>query len=197
MSLRLFVEEDVSPSVAAELRKRQVDALSVHGVNRTGLSDEDQLAFAPSQGHVPVTQNRADFQALGSAWRAQGRSHAGIVWGNERTVPRRDVGNLIRALGNSALRNDDLTEVFVATVLPIWSTPSPGDRREQVRERYAPTFRRGRTRWPNCVRKLARIQAARPRGCFAWVAAASLVAALRSASSRSALDWTSLSHWAT
>ena len=45
-----------------------------------------------------VTYNRADYQALDAAWRIKGRQHAGILWCSERTLPRRAIGDLVRAL---------------------------------------------------------------------------------------------------
>jgi len=43
------------------------------------ISDEDQLAFATSQGRAIYTFNYSDFAALDAQWHAAGRSHAGII----------------------------------------------------------------------------------------------------------------------
>ncbi len=66
------------------------------------MPDEQQLAYAVAQGRVFVTYNRADFQALDAIWRGQARQHAGILWCLERTIPRRAIGDLIRALEAAA-----------------------------------------------------------------------------------------------
>ncbi len=100
MALRFLLDEDMSDRVAVGLRARDVDAISVHEIDRANrqIPDEEQLAFAAEQGRVIVTYNRADYQALDAAWRIEGRQHAGILWCSERTLPRRAIGDLIRAL---------------------------------------------------------------------------------------------------
>jgi predicted nuclease of predicted toxin-antitoxin system len=98
--LRFLLDEDMSPRVAEGLRARGVDAVSIHEIGRANrrVPDEEQLDYATEQGRVFVTYNRADFQALDAQWRHRGRQHAGILWCLERTIPRRAVGELIRAL---------------------------------------------------------------------------------------------------
>ncbi len=104
MTLRYLLDEDMSDRVAIGLRARDVDAISVHEIDRANrkLPDEEQLAFAAEQGRVIVTYNRADYQALDAAWRIEGKQHAGILWCSERTLPRRAIGDLIRALAAMA-----------------------------------------------------------------------------------------------
>jgi predicted nuclease of predicted toxin-antitoxin system len=98
LTLRFLLDEDLSQRVAEGLRRRGVDALSVHELGRRTLADEAQLVFATMQGRTVVTYNRRDFQALDDAWRLAERRHAGILWANERSVPRGSIGELIRAL---------------------------------------------------------------------------------------------------
>jgi len=108
VSLRLLLDEDISGRVAEGLRIKRVDALSVHELNRTGMTDEHQLAFATAQARVLVTYNRADFQILDAQWRMKGLTHTGILWGSERSIPRRAFGELIRALEFVAREHDSL-----------------------------------------------------------------------------------------
>ena len=100
MSLRFLLDEDIIDSVAVGLRARGVDAVSVHEIGRSGqrIDDDEQLAYAVEQGRVLVTYNRDDFQDIDAKWREEGRQHAGILWCLERTIRRRAVGDLIRAL---------------------------------------------------------------------------------------------------
>jgi predicted nuclease of predicted toxin-antitoxin system len=100
MALRFLLDEDQDPSVAAGLRQIGIDAVSVYDLGRAGqaLADEFWLEEAATQGRVLVTYNRADFQALDQQWRSVGRSHAGILWCTERSIPRRAIGELIRAV---------------------------------------------------------------------------------------------------
>jgi predicted nuclease of predicted toxin-antitoxin system len=120
MALRLLLDEDVPPQVAECLRRRGVDALSVYDVGRAGrrVPDDQQLAFATGDGRVLVTYNRADFQSLDARWRLEGRAHAGILWGSERSNPRRAVGELVRALEAMAQARDDLRDVCMPIPRP-------------------------------------------------------------------------------
>lgn len=116
MSLAFLLDEDISYRVAEGLRQRGVDAISVHEADRANrsLSDEDQLAFAASAGRVLVTYNRADYQVLDAAWRMQGRTHSGILWCAERSIPRRAIGDLVRALESFAREHDSIQGVCLA-----------------------------------------------------------------------------------
>ncbi len=120
MSLTFLLDEDISYRVAEGLRQRGTDVVSVHEVGRANsrISDEDQLAFAAEQGRVLVTYNRGDYQALDALWRVQGRTHAGILWCAERSIPRRAIGQLIRALEAAARQHDSLHGVCLALPKP-------------------------------------------------------------------------------
>ena len=102
MTLRFVLDEDLSARIANGLRHRSMDAVSVHEIGRAGLGDEEQLTFAATEGRVFVTYNRADFQILDAQWRLHGLKHSGILWCNERSLPRRVFGDVIRALEHAA-----------------------------------------------------------------------------------------------
>jgi predicted nuclease of predicted toxin-antitoxin system len=100
VSLRLLLDEDVSPRVAEGLRRRGIDAVSVYDVGRArqGIADVAQLAYATTEGRAIVTYNRGDFQRLDTRWRDQGREHAGIVWCPPQSIRQQAIGELVRAL---------------------------------------------------------------------------------------------------
>lgn len=110
MTLRYFLDEDITDAVAAGLRARDVDAISVHeiGRNNQGIADEEQLRFATEQGRVLVTYNRDDFQILDARWFTEGKRHAGIVWCTEEIIGRPGIGELVRALAVMSEAFDDL-----------------------------------------------------------------------------------------
>lgn len=120
MSLAFFLDEDMSYRVAEGLRQRGIDAVSVYEVGRANrrLSDEEQLAFAAGEGRVLVTYNRSDYQALDAHWRAQGRTHAGILWCSERSIPRRAFGDLVRAVEAVAQRYGSLQGICLPVPRP-------------------------------------------------------------------------------
>ena len=116
MSLTFLLDEDLSYRVAEGLRRRGVDAISVHEVGRANrqVSDAEQLEYATQQGRVLVTYNRADYQALDALWRTQGRTHAGGLWCAERSIPRRAIGDLTRALAQFADQHESLSGLCLA-----------------------------------------------------------------------------------
>lgn len=121
MTLRFLLDEDLPPAVAIGARRLGLDVVSVHEIGRAGqaISDGDQLSLAAEQGRIMVTYNRADYQALDAGWRLHGRRHAGILWCSESLIPRRAIGDLVRALGAVAGQSLSLENVC----LPLTRQP--------------------------------------------------------------------------
>lgn len=88
--IRYFLDQNVHGGTGPGLRARGVDAVSAQDLDRCGLPDPDQLAFATAAGRVLVTHD-TDFLVLHAA----GVPHAGIAW---MPAPRASVGPLIAAL---------------------------------------------------------------------------------------------------
>lgn len=87
--IRFYLDEHVSPAVAAGLRRRGVEALTVQESNMTGKQDIELLVFALQENYVIVTQD-ADFLRL----HAEGMEHNGIAYAPQQT----SVGVLLRGL---------------------------------------------------------------------------------------------------
>jgi predicted nuclease of predicted toxin-antitoxin system len=115
VTLSFLLDEDLSYRVAQGLRRRGVDTVSVIEVDRGNrrIPDEEQLRYASAERRVLVTYNRADYQALDAQWRLEGLTHSGIVWCAERSIPRRAIGNLVRALEALASQHESLTGVYM------------------------------------------------------------------------------------
>ena len=58
--IRFYMDEHVPAAVTQGLRRRGVDVLTVQGAGSCSAADEEQLAFALTQGRVIFTQD-ADF----------------------------------------------------------------------------------------------------------------------------------------
>jgi predicted nuclease of predicted toxin-antitoxin system len=94
--------DDHTPSVVAEgLRRTGVDAVALAewlgGLFREA-EDELILSRAADDGRVLVTYDRRTVPSLLARWAAGGRSHAGVVLIDEKTIRQDDRRGLIRAL---------------------------------------------------------------------------------------------------
>ncbi|MCA9919908.1 MAG: DUF5615 family PIN-like protein [Anaerolineales bacterium] len=75
-AIRLYLDENLSPKIARQLKLRGIDALSVKDLGKLGDSDENHLERATRLRRVLVTSD-VDFLRLAS----DGIPHTGIVFG--------------------------------------------------------------------------------------------------------------------
>jgi predicted nuclease of predicted toxin-antitoxin system len=76
VSLRLLIDEDLSPRVAQSLREEDgVDAVAVRDRGKLGATDQAVIELAFDENRILVTANVADFVRLATARQV----HAGIV----------------------------------------------------------------------------------------------------------------------
>ena len=90
MPIRFHLDEHVSASVAAGLRRRNINVTTAVEAGLTGADDVTQLAFATSANRVMVTQD-ADFLRLHS----EGTSHVGIAYCLQGSL---SLGEMLRRL---------------------------------------------------------------------------------------------------
>ena len=95
--MNLLLDEDLSPRIAQALRKLGVDAVSVHEVDRQGLSDREQLKFAASEKRCLVTRNRDDCLILTREFFDRSEPHEGVLVVSSRLAPD-DFGRIAAAL---------------------------------------------------------------------------------------------------
>jgi predicted nuclease of predicted toxin-antitoxin system len=95
--VRFYLDEDLSPRIAATLRRRGIDATSAHEVGGLDRTDREQLAVAANEGRCLVTGNVRHFVHLARRAINEGRPHAGIVLCPAR-VHRGDIGRTAAAL---------------------------------------------------------------------------------------------------
>src|SRR5947208_13192684 len=77
--VRLYLDRHIMARLAVDLRGRGYDVLTTEEAGKDTASDEDQLAFATTEGRAILTFNIRDFAPLHEQWQAAGRPHAGII----------------------------------------------------------------------------------------------------------------------
>ena len=89
-AIRLYLDENLTPKIATQLRRRGVDIVSVHELGLTGDSDENHLQRATEMKRVLVTAD-TDFLVMVS----EGAQHAGIVFGVQEKL---SIGDWVNGL---------------------------------------------------------------------------------------------------
>jgi predicted nuclease of predicted toxin-antitoxin system len=92
--IRLYLDENVFPDLAAAVRQRGFDATSAFDAGMLGKPDEEQLLHAASEGRCLMTFDAKDLVPLGVSWSIAGREHAGILV--TEPVSRRGFGTILR-----------------------------------------------------------------------------------------------------
>jgi predicted nuclease of predicted toxin-antitoxin system len=91
--IKLYLDEDVNPLLARDLRRRGYDAVSASEGATLGLSDREQLDFARGQDRALLTHNRNDFLAIAREYAIKKISHSGILY-----VPQVKYGQLLHRM---------------------------------------------------------------------------------------------------
>jgi len=102
--IKYYFDEHVPQAVVDGLQRRGVDVLTVQAAGRSGLPDDEQLAFATQHGRAMVTMD-SDYLILA----AQGAQHAGIAYAKQGA---RSVNELIQKLKliHDVLTPDDMQD---------------------------------------------------------------------------------------
>ncbi len=77
--MKLYLDEDLSPTIAEILRHRRIDAITTYEAGNIQLDDRRQLDYATREGRAIVTANVVDFIELAHDAVATNTEHAGIV----------------------------------------------------------------------------------------------------------------------
>ena len=99
----LLLDEHLSPKIAAGLRRLNLSVV-VYSMNEwkggafLGRTDAECLTQAARERLTLVTYDRRTIPTLLKSWREQGRSHGGIIYVDEKTIPSDDIGSLVRAI---------------------------------------------------------------------------------------------------
>lgn len=98
--MKLLLDEQISATVAHELRDRGYDVVAVSEIDLRGIADEDVLARAVADRRAVVTNDIRDFRLLHARYLTMGIAHYGIVLvsGQSRLLSRAGIGSLVAAL---------------------------------------------------------------------------------------------------
>ena len=105
--IRLYLDEDVHKRVASALRLRHFDVVSAHEVAGWGLTDEEQLSYAVTEGRALFTYNIADYLQLHLNWLRSGKEHYGIIVSDQISISEtmRRLLNLLNRVTADEARN--------------------------------------------------------------------------------------------
>jgi hypothetical protein len=101
--LKLLPDEHISPEVAKGVRRRNAQ-IKIHAMlewdngSLIGQDDAAGLRAAAAHGLTLVTYDCRTIPPLIKSWAEEGRSHAGVIFIDEKTISPADVGALVRAL---------------------------------------------------------------------------------------------------
>ena len=111
--LKLLLDEHISPAVAKGLQRRNRSMVIYPMVqwergNLLGKEDSICLLEAAKQRLTLVTYDRRTIPPLLKLWAEEERSHGGVIFVDETTIPPADMGRLVRALSSLAAKVEEM-----------------------------------------------------------------------------------------
>lgn len=120
LSLALLLDEMISPTVAAGLVARSIDAVTLQqweDGRLLGKPDPELLDGALQSGRVLVTFDLSTIPLVLSQLHADGVAHAGVVFVSTKTIGTNEFGALIESLHHFATQHTDESMVSRALFL--------------------------------------------------------------------------------
>lgn len=104
---KLLLDEHVWQGLVGAFTDTSYDVQHLSETGQRGISDEDVLSFASSEGRAVITYNTKHFVPLARSWYAEGREHCGIILSPQISPSDlvRCVQNLLESLPAQELRN--------------------------------------------------------------------------------------------
>lgn len=101
--LAFLLDEQISHVVMEQIRLKcasiRIESVLVwRGGDLEGKDDEAVLRAAREEGFTLVTYDRKTIAPLLMQWTGEGRSHAGVVFIDEKTIAQADIGGKVHAL---------------------------------------------------------------------------------------------------
>ena len=86
--MKLVLDHHYSPLIAHQLRERGHDVVTAGEQSWEAEEDQALLDLCASDGRALLTNNVADFAVIARQWQAQGRSHPGLIFTSDHSMPR-------------------------------------------------------------------------------------------------------------
>lgn len=98
--MKIALDHHYSPAIAEQLRRRAHDVVAVVERGWEREDDEPLLAICLTERRTLVTNNVSDFAAIARRWAAEGRSHAGLIFTSDASLPhtRATIGKYVELL---------------------------------------------------------------------------------------------------
>jgi predicted nuclease of predicted toxin-antitoxin system len=98
--LRLLIDEQLSPTIAQQLRKGGFDVVHVREAGLAGKGDGEVMDWAAADQRSVVTNNIQDFRPLHASRLSGQQPHYGLVYvsSTKFSLRKQAVGTLIKAL---------------------------------------------------------------------------------------------------
>ncbi len=112
--MKLALDHHYSPLIARGLRERGHDATAAIEVGWGAEDDEPLLALCANDQRVLLTNNVADFVVISRRWQTEGRSHHGLIFTSNASLPRtRDnIGRYVDAI-DALMRDHPAADAFL------------------------------------------------------------------------------------
>ena len=86
--MKLALDHHYSPLIAQQLRRLGHDVLTAAEQGWETEEDDVLLALCAQEKRALLTNNVADFAIIARRWQSEGRSHFGLVFSSDASLPR-------------------------------------------------------------------------------------------------------------